>query len=259
MNTRIIAWAGILIVFVLALPLVVRPKTPDAGTQPGPGITTEEPAAKNVPAPDPIALAAQAVPPARPMMTQAQFFRVRTGMSYAQCVQVVGCEGIAVAPTPGANEAYAWFDADGRNQYTLSFLNGRLMGKGMNMTSGAKAQALKQLRNIDTQTKVIDSSEVSRLQQKAARSGRAVTVTPDEYQQIQTGMTYDQCVRIIGEENPMARGYTAQRNAILSGRARGNNTLDEAYKWVNPGGDYAEIRFHNGRVTAKTWKKGPTG
>ena len=72
-------------------------------------------------------------------------------------------------------------------------------------------------------------------------------------------MTYDQCVAIIGAENQMARGYAAQRNAILGGQARGTQTLDESYPWSNPGGYYAEIAFHNGRVTGKAWKKGPAG
>ncbi len=239
--------------FVLAFPfmpgILLREEVDPPEQVPAPEI--QEP----VTPPTPI----QAPPQPKPMMTRNHFARVRSGMTYAQCLQIIGCEGIEIQPEPSVTAAFRWFDPDGRTQFTFGFRDGRIVGRSMDATPAQRASAEAGLRAIEAQTEVINTGDVQRLEQQAQRNGQAIVITLDEFRAIHPGMTYDQCVAIIGAENQMARGYAAQRNAILNGQARGNQTLDEEYPWPNPGGYYAQIAFHNGRMTGKAWKKGPTG
>ncbi len=241
--------------FFLGLPLfsalkqhLTASKQPAASTQ-----TPEAPLQNNE-------VAAAARPKRPPVMTRSHFARLKHGMSYAQCISVIGVQGEATGSgrsgAAGVTATYRWLDPEGANEFVLGFRNGRLASKSMNMSRSARTKAQATHRAIQAQTSVIRETEVRRLEQAARQARRAIVITLDEFNRIQRGITYAQCVAIIGAENPMARGYTAQRNAILSGKG-GSNTLTEAYKWRNPGGYYAEIAFHNGRVTKKTWKKGP--
>ena len=125
------------------------------------------------------------------------------------------------------------------------------------MTNDARNRARARRQAIARQTRSVGLAEVARLEEEARHSGKPLSISLDEYHRIRAGMTYDECVAVIGSENAMAKGYIGGGNALLNGSAPGNQVLNEAYKWPNPGGYYAEITFHNGRATAKTWKQGP--
>lgn len=245
MSTKALTILLALAAAIIVVPLLFGSARKDSGSQALPQV--------GAPVPEPVAATA---PMPKPIMTQYMFMRMATGMTLAECVRIAGCEGEPATPPPHATEARVWYDADGRNQYVLSFRDGRLAGASMGMTPAAHAQAEAGLRALQAQTRVIDRSEALRCEQEALRQGQTVSVTVAEFDALQVGMTYDQCVQVFGEGNPMAEGYAQQRNAILSGRA-GNQTLNESYKWGNPDGYFAEVSFHNGRVTAKAWKAGP--
>ena len=202
-------------------------------------------------------------PPRRPpVMTQAQFHQTRSGMTYEECLRVVGVEGEATHPprrgAEGVTAAYKWLDPQGANEFVLGFREGRLTGRSMNMSPSARTTTQARQSAIQAQTSVIGDAEVRRFEQAARQARQPIVITLDEFGQIRRGMTYDDCVAIIGAENPKARLYADQRRAVLSGRG-GLDTLTEGYQWRNLGGYYAEIAFHNARVTTKTWKKGPIG
>lgn len=246
MSTRALTILLALAAAIIVVPLLFGSARKDSGSNTEP-VAPPEPQASPVDA---------AAPAPRPMMTQDIFMRIAPGATLDECARLAGCDGEPATPPPHATEARVWYDAGGRNQYVLSFRDGRLVGASMGMTPAAHAQAEAGLRALQAQTRVIDRSEALRCEQEALDSGQAVAVTVAEFDALQIGMTYDQCVQVFGGGNAMAEGYAQQRNAILSGRA-GNQTLNESYKWENPGGYFAEVSFHNGRVTAKAWKAGP--
>lgn len=256
MSAKTIFWVVAIVAVILTLPLFLRAiaakpvQQPQSASAPQQGFTPGADGNSQAAPPS-----AEVKSPLRPMMTEELFFRIASGMTYAQCVEIAGCQGRSVPPEQGSTEAYTWLHPDGRNEFTISFRNGRVMGRGMNMTSEAYASATARQRAIEAQTRSIDLDEVQHLEQAALQKGLSVTITLDEFQRIEPLMTYDECVAIIGAANEMAQGYAAQRNAILHGQTSSN--LDEKYPWHNPGGYYAQISFHNGRVTEKTWKKGP--
>jgi hypothetical protein len=200
--------------------------------------------------------------PQSPTMSSAQFSQLQSGMSYGQCVQVIGVEGESVAPpnarNAGITQAYRWLDVEGTNEYVIGFRDGRLASKSMDRTQAERAQARARRAAVKAQTFTVDRAEVARQEQAARSAGQSVVIAVEEFDRINVGMTYDECVAIIGAENPMARGYAGQRRAVLSGQA-GSNTLSEGYTWPNAGSIYAEIAFENGRMTQKTWKAGPDG
>ncbi len=194
-----------------------------------------------------------------PAMTRNQFFQIQSGMALAQCLAIVGAEGEPVDASKlgvsGTTAAFRWQEPSGPNEFTLGFRDGLLVSKGMDMSSAARKKARARSRAQKALEKPIDQTEVRQLEEAAQRTGQPVVITLAEFNQLQPGMTYDQCVAVIGAEHPMARGYAAQRDAILSGQVSGRQTLSEGYCWQNPAGYFAEIAFENGRMTSKEWRK----
>jgi hypothetical protein len=192
-------------------------------------------------------------------MTSEQFFQIQSHMTYEQCTALIGMEGEVAEPAASADSgvtaSYKWYDPAGTTQFVLGFRDGLLAGKQME-----KLQARRGERTDNSVAGlVIETAEADRLEQAAVRAGLPVVVTIEEFNRIRPGMTYDECIAVIGAENPMAQGYAGQRNAVLANPRGSSQTLEEGYRWPNPGGYYAEIAFLNGRVTTKTWKKGSGG
>lgn len=119
---------------LLALPLIPRllaTRSPQ-----------EASSAEQIPSPGAVASATEAPASAATAntatMSKLQFDQIRTGMSYAQCVQLVGGEGTRSGDVNAAGEEkITWVLVDdaygpGRtNIATLRFRNGALYGKGI--------------------------------------------------------------------------------------------------------------------------------
>jgi len=201
--------------------------------------------------------------PVQGVMTQEHFSRIRPGMSYAECVEIIGSEGAAMSPEQLAGErvqeGYTWLDHTGKTEYALGFMNGRLAGKSFGASRPVLDKMDKVVAAQQANTTTIGSAQVQQLERQAQGSGRPVSITLEEFDAISRGITYDECVAIIGTNNEMAEQYSEARERALADKGGGNSTLRESYTWVNSGGYYAEIMFQNGRVTDKVWKKGPSG
>lgn len=246
MNAKILAFAFVVIVLVAAAPLI-------ASSLKEPEIIVSEAAIEIPPPQEPAA--------PRPMMTRDQFFRIPMGMSYAQSIQIAGGKGVESNASrqgaQGVTKSLTWYDADGRTEFSIGFRNGRVASKNMGATREHNARAGKRLRDLEAQTREIGISEARRYERQALNAGKTLVITVAEYEKIRAGIAYNECVAIIGKEHPGARSFGAQRGAVLGGQAARNQSLIEAYRWLNPGGYFAEITFKNGRVTAKTWKHRP--
>lgn len=231
----------------LALPLLVSLKTPPA---PPAVVDLEE-----IPSGDPVSETTEQEA-ANAVMTRTQFGQIRSGMTYEQCLAVAGTPGNPVAPgecqSQGAESGYTWLDPSGEVEFRLMFRGGRVMGLGFGQPVRIQQQMAAAIHAEAARTRILTEEEVRPLEQAAIQGGQPVSVTLAEFQYLRPGSTYEECVAIIGEENPMARAYAGQRNAAMAG----SQTLTEAYKWPNPGGYYAELAFQNGRLTQKTWKRG---
>ena len=74
---------------------------------------------------------------------------------------------------------------------------------------------------------------------KGKAAGRIVT--PEEYQKVQTGMTYDEVVQIVGVQGQEHKMGT------------GTPTGEKVYSWDNSDGTYMSATFGgDGKLTAKT-------
>lgn len=246
------------IVVILALPLLARlgrkeNAVPAHSNEGQDSETVKEPVEPSKP-PD------QQEPTPPSIMTRAQFNQIRPGMSYEECVRIVGAPGTPVDSAEcrarGMTAAYTWLDPQGAVQFELGFRAGRLAAMGFGLPPAVQKERAAAIHAAEAKATPLTEAEVRRLELAAQERGLPVVVTIAEFDRIKLGMTYDECVAIIGQHNPMAAQYAGPRAAALTGSGHDLNTLTEAYKWPNPGGYYAEISFANGRVTHKVWKKG---
>jgi len=254
-NKTVMLVSVVVIGIVVLPPLMARLFGSDLST---PSVS-ERAAGAVLPQEEPVEPAPNGEPRPHPVMTSEQFFQIQSHTTYEQCIALVGTEGEVAEPASsgdsGVTASYKWYDPAGTTQFVLGFRDGVLAGKQMEKLQSRRAQRT----GGSDDGLIIESAEVERLEQAAVRAGLPVTVTIEEFNRIRPGMTYDECVAVIGAENPMAQGYAGQRNAVLANPRGSSQTLEEGYRWPNPGGYYAEIAFLNGRVTTKTWKKGSGG
>jgi hypothetical protein len=74
---------------------------------------------------------------------------------------------------------------------------------------------------------------------------RSPVVTKAEYDQLETGMSYDQVKSIIGDPG------TQTMNDVAVGMASGTNQKLTTYTWKNPDGSIASASFENDKLTIK--------
>ena len=79
----------------------------------------------------------------------------------------------------------------------------------------------------------------SEFRQELTEQQASRTVSAAEFRQIQTGMTYQQVVQIVG-----FRGEETVRNEFAG-------TTTVMYQWVNAGGSNMNAMFQDGRLTQK--------
>lgn len=163
------------------------------------------------------------------LITRDKYYQIQMGMTYEECVAIIGSDGELAEGDLGGTAEYSWKNP-GVMEANFSFENGLVSGGGISIN-----------RSNRSNYHDLDMAEVRSLEKKA---GKSAVITIAEYNKIRPGMTYDECVKIIGAEGS------------LSGGGGGNSVaVTDFYSWRNtPHNYWANISFQNGRVQSKTWR-----
>lgn len=141
------------------------------------------------------------------LINAEKFSQIESGMSYEEVVAIIGSEGKNTADAQAGNmtgESYQW-DSDSWGSALITFVDGKVANK---------AQA-----GVDND---------------------AATITAEMYDKIETGMTIDEVVNIIGGEGALAS----------ESEVGGLNA--QVYTWYGKDGiSNANITFSNGKVQSK--------
>jgi hypothetical protein len=149
------------------------------------------------------------------IVTKTEYDEIQKGMSYDEVVAIIGSSG-TLTGGEGPNVGwYKWSNGNG-SSVTVSFIHNGVFDKvpkgdlpGANTSSGSSSSS--------------GSSGGS-----GSGSGSGAIVTQSEYNKIESGMSYDQVVTIIG-----AKG-TAVANV---------DTQLTTYEWRNSNGSYAGVQI----------------
>ena len=115
---------GLLIIGVFALPPVAKQMSAKGNAESSDVAAAARSAAVDEMSPTQTVPAPQGTP-----ITQAAFWRIATGMTYPECVAVIGSEGASAGTEPGGVETRVW-DNPGVIRAKITFRNGRVAGKG---------------------------------------------------------------------------------------------------------------------------------
>ena len=248
-NKTLIAIGAVLVAF-LALPLI--PQMLQSGSDPKSDSATKntadvKTAAESVPVVTP---PPPPPPPAPSIMTRMQFDQVRSGMTYAQCVQFIGSQGerIGNPRTPG-DEEYTWqmVDSPASTVSTavanLRFKNGVLYGKGFNSTQG---------RNVASQGGMLSSVL------PAQRPATPPYICRSVYDGLKNGSTYAECVQQLGVEGRYL-GRTTMSGGTFSANGTPIPAVADVYVWQSPVNQTTlTLSFRDGKLTAREVSGGRT-
>lgn len=138
-----------------------------------------------------------------------KFNEIQNGMSYDEVVAIIGEDGTSISESELADiktEIYEWESHDGWGNANITFQNGKVVNKA----------------------------------QFGVDSGDGVEITIDQYNSIETGMTYDEVVALLGGEG------TLLSDTELAG------STSQIYMWEGTSlGANANITFSDGKVVAK--------
>lgn len=241
-NKTLIAIGAVLVLF-LALPLIPQAFQTPASEQKVdvvPSGTVEKAVADTAPAQAP---PPPPPPPAPSIMTRMQFDQVRSGMTYAQCVQFIGSQGERVGNprTPG-DEEYTWqmVDSPASTVSTavanLRFKNGVLYGKGFNSTQG---------RNVASQGGMLNSVL------PAERPATPPYICRSVYDSLKNGSTYAECVQQLGLEGRYL-GRTTMSGGGYSATGAPVPAVADVYAWRSPvNRTTLTLTFRDGKLTAR--------
>lgn len=235
------------VVLLLALPLIPQvlkaAPTDSAGNAPPNAPPAEKKTPEAVPPPPP----PEPAPPPPSIMTQAQFRQIRSGMTYAQCVQFIGSEGKPAGRDPGGGQQYSWqlvngpYDAASTGEAVLTFRNGILNGKGFNSNAGRKAAP----------GELTASAFLP-----AQRPATPPYLCGPVYNSIRNGSTYAECARLLGMEGR----YLGRRQAPGGTWSRNGTPVPavvDVYAWHNPSIQATlTLSFRDGKLTAREMSMG---
>lgn len=239
-NKTLLAIGAVLILF-LALPLIPQAFQNPASEQKAdalPSAPVEKAVADTVPAPP-----QPPPPPAPSIMTRMQFDQVRSGMTYAQCVQFVGSEGERIAnPRQAGDEEYTWHMVDSPASTVstavanLRFKNGVLYGKGFNSTQG---------RNVASQGGMLSSVL------PAQRPATPPYICRSVYESMKNGSTYAECVQLLGVEGRYL-GRATMSGGGYSTTGAPIPAVADVYVWRSPvNRTTLTLTFRDGKLTAR--------
>lgn len=138
-----------------------------------------------------------------------KFNQIQNGMSYDEVVSIIGEAGTSISESELADiktEIYEWESHDGWGNANITFQNEKVVNKA----------------------------------QFGVDSGDGVEITMDQYNSIETGMTYDEVVALLGGEG------TLLSDTELAG------STSQIYMWEGTSlGANANITFSDGKVVAK--------
>ena len=123
---------------------------------------------------------------------------------------------------------------------TIYFRDGRVMGSGTasSPSHNARARAMRESRPT---------------RQRGAGSGKPPYISMDTYMKIKSGMTYKECVKILGAEGTYA-GRQPSAGGTYDANGRPIRLQLETYTWTNPyDSTHATIQFRDGKVAARTF------
>lgn len=180
------------------------------------------------------------------IITQPQAQQIRTGMTYEECIRIIGCEGDPPAsrtggpPASAYSEAYMWHFPGLDKTKTIYFRDGRVMGTGTASSPSHNARA-----------RTMQGSRPTR--QTARRSGTPPYISMDTYMKIKSGMTYKECVKVLGAEGTYA-GRQPSAGGTYDANGRPIRLQLDTYTWANPhDSTHATIQFRDGKVAARTF------
>lgn len=138
-----------------------------------------------------------------------KFNQIQNGMTYDEVVAIIGEDGTSISESELADiktEIYEWQSHDGWGNANITFQNGKVVNKA----------------------------------QFGVDSGNGVEITMDQYNSVETGMTYDEVVALLGGDG------TLLSDTELAG------STSQIYMWEGSSvGSNANITFSDGKVMAK--------
>jgi hypothetical protein len=185
------------------------------------------------------------------IITQAQAQQIRTGMTYEECIRIIGCEGDPPASRMGGppagvySEAYMWHFPGLDKTKTICFRDGRVVGSGTASSPSHNARVSAKWKNMPA----------------GKGSHTSPFITMDTYTKIKTGMTYEECVKILGAEGVYV-GAQPSAGGTYDPNGRPARLYLDTYTWTNPNDSTnATIQFRDGKVAARTFQmnSGPSG
>ena len=142
-------------------------------------------------------------------LTEENYDSIETGMTYDEVVNIIGEDGTNISESEVAGiktVIYEWTASDGWGNATITFQDDAVINKA----------------------------------QFGVSSGDDVEITMEQYNSIETGMTYDEVVEILGGEG------TLLSDTEISGMT------SQVYMWSGTSlGANANITFSDGKVMAK--------
>ncbi len=89
--------------------------------------------------------------------------------------------------------------------------------------------------------------------QRGTGSGKPPYISMDTYMRIKSGMTYEQCVKILGAEGTYV-GRQPSAGGTFDANGRPVRLYLDTYTWTNPNDStHATIQFRDGKVAARTF------
>lgn len=146
-------------------------------------------------------------------LTVEKFDRLKNGMSYAEVKAIIGQEGTQNSSSESGRykiESYKWEGADYARIYA-TFRNDKLISKSQ-----------------------------SKLEGPGSPAPASADLSMDKFNNINTGMSYEEVVKILGSEGTQTRSSQAGKYK------------SESYKWEGDGYKRVFATFRNGKLTTKS-------
>lgn len=142
-------------------------------------------------------------------LTEEKYNAIETGMTYAEVVSIIGEDGINISESEFAGiktVMYEWKSAESWGNANITFQDGKVINKA----------------------------------QFGVASGDDIEISMEQYNSIETGMTYDEVVALLGGE-----GTLLSDTEIAGSKA-------QIYTWKGTSlGANANVTFSDGKVTSK--------
>ncbi|MBI3119943.1 MAG: hypothetical protein HYZ00_14725 [Candidatus Hydrogenedentes bacterium] len=227
------------LVVLLALPLIPSAIKPGSGRQMDDGAQSA-PLAENATEPFPAAsFSIEPAPRQPPVITETQFSQVRPGMTYAQCVQLIGSEGEPAGRGGGGDEQYKWQLVNGASssaEVTLTFRNGLLNGKGFSSNAGRSVKP-----NAEKTANAVPIH----------RPASPPYISWQVYKSLKDGSSYADCVQALGAEGTFLGRRTLSMGTTAPDGTSVPATAD-VYLWRDPGIPATlTLSFRDGKLTAR--------